>query len=308
MGFDGLEFYILCYNSFFCVEYQIKCINFFCKDKYNIIIIDSNQGCNLLNSKQKELFCKEKNIDFITLPNIPEIHKNDAVSVILGKKLNYLYYNYVLKRNPKYFAFIDQDMFMIKPFTVIDFLDKNGMWGDVQEVGNYPKSDNGKGLKKQNINENPWILHPWLSFYKLDFTRPYKLNFLPGGKNENGPLQFDTGGENYETFIRKINVKKETYWMRENIIMYYPFYNDSNDGPPDYPKHYFKYNNEKIYGQIQFNNGFMHLLCSSKFENHSFHPKLVMCKGILDGILFSNNLPIDSSNNYNTENSPANKI
>ena len=54
MNFDGIEFYILCYNSTFCVDYQIKCIKTFCKDKYNIIIIDSNQGCNETNSKEKD--------------------------------------------------------------------------------------------------------------------------------------------------------------------------------------------------------------------------------------------------------------
>lgn len=32
--------------------------------------------------------------------------------MILGHKPNYVYYNYVLK-NPKYFTFIVQDMFMI---------------------------------------------------------------------------------------------------------------------------------------------------------------------------------------------------
>jgi hypothetical protein len=308
MTFHGIEFYILCYNSLFCCEYQIKCINQFCKDEFKIIIIDSNQGCNLLNSKQKELICKQKKVDFITLPDMPEIQKNDSASIILGKKLNYVYYNYVLQRNPKYFAFIDQDMFMVKPFTVIDFLEKNGMWGDVMEVGNYPKSGGNNGMEKQNINENPWVLHPWLSFYKLDFVKPYKLNFLPGGKNENGDLQFDTGGENYEAFIRKINVKKETYWMRENIIMYYPFYEISNVGPSPYEKHYFNYNNEKVYGQIQFNNGFMHLLCSSKISDDPFHPKFIICKGMLDGILLSNSIIFDKSNGYETINSPTNKM
>ena len=308
MNFDGIEFYILCYNSFFCCDYQIKCINQFCKDKFKIIIFDSNLGTNPIDSKQKELLCKEQNIEFISLPNNSETNIKGDVSEILGNKLNYLYYNYVLQRNPKYFAFIDQDMFMIKPFSIIETLDKFGMWGDVMEVGNYPKSGGHNGMEKQNINENPWVLHPWLSFYKLDFVKPYKLNFLPGGNNENGDLQFDTGGENYEAFIRKLDIKKEDYWFRENIIMYYPFYQISDAGPSPYEKHYFNYNNEKIYGQIQINNGFMHLLCSSKMDHNQFHPKFLICKGMLDGILLSNSIIFDKSNGYETLNSPTNKI
>ena len=65
MNFDGIEFYILCYNSLFCCDYQIKCINQFCKDKFKIIIFDSNLGTNPIDSKQKELLCKEKNVEFI---------------------------------------------------------------------------------------------------------------------------------------------------------------------------------------------------------------------------------------------------
>ena len=40
----SINFYIICYNNHFCVEYQLKTINFFCKDPYEIIIIDSNCG------------------------------------------------------------------------------------------------------------------------------------------------------------------------------------------------------------------------------------------------------------------------
>ena len=40
-------------------------------------------------------------------------------SNILGEKLNWTYYNLILQRNPTYFAFLDQDFFMIKDFSII---------------------------------------------------------------------------------------------------------------------------------------------------------------------------------------------
>lgn len=49
-----IEFYIICYNNSFCVEYQIKTISFFCKDPYKIIIIDSNCGKFKENSIEKK--------------------------------------------------------------------------------------------------------------------------------------------------------------------------------------------------------------------------------------------------------------
>lgn len=303
MGFDGIEFYILCYNSFFCCDYQIKCINHFCKDKFKIIIFDSNLGINPTDSKQKESLCKEKNIEFITLPNKEVFNKSKAPSDILGYKLNCLYYDYILKREPKYFGIIDQDMFMIKPFSITERLDKYGMWGDIQEAANFPKS--GDGMRKYDINDSPWVLHPWLSFYKLDYVRQYKLDFLPVGPI---PVQFDTGGANYEAFIKHLTVNKEDYWFRENIIMYYPFHEISNAGPPPFQKHYFDYRGEKIYGQIQINNGFLHLLCSSKMSDGQLNPKIALCKGMLDGILLSNNIIFDKTNGYETFESPSNKI
>jgi hypothetical protein len=190
-----IEFYINTYNNFFCVEYQIKTINFFCKDPYKILIIDSNCGEHQEVSLKIKKLCYDNNIELIVLPYIDKFNSNQNGSTILGNKLNYIFYNIVKIRQPSYFAFIDHDMFMYKPFTIIDFLDKNGMWGDISEIDSFKS---GSNLKK-DIIEGPWILHPWLSCYKFDFVKDEKMDWLPC-RFQNG--NFDTGGSLWVSFIQ----------------------------------------------------------------------------------------------------------
>jgi len=290
-----LEFYIICYNNLFCVEYQIKTLTFFCKDPHKIIIIDSNCGKFKEDSIKKQYLCNKYNIEYLTLPDELSLDNHNS-SDILGTKLNFVYYNIILKRNPTYFAFIDQDFFMIKSFTIIDHLDKYGMYGDVSENG----GNKSNSFFKKDVLEVPWVLHPWCSFYKLDFIKDYKMNWMPCE-------QFDTGGLNWEHFIKLKTLNKKDYWFRDNIIMYYPFANISNAGPPPYENHFCSYNGTKFYGQIQINNSFLHLLNSS-ILNDPLHPKTSFCKGMLDGILLSSGYLFNKENGYETFDSPSDKL
>jgi hypothetical protein len=96
----------------------------------------------------------------------------------------------------------------------------------------------------------------------------------------------DTGGSNWLTFISKRNeIKKSDYWFRENIVMMFPFKEISDAGPPLYKDQYFIYNNKRIYGQIQINNGFIHMLNSF---SDPLHPKVVYIKGFLESALYNN--------------------
>jgi len=289
-----LEFYLICYNNNFCVEYQINTIRHFCKDPHNIIIIDSNCGAYEENTKEKQALCIQYGVEYISMPISLAGGKGQNSSNILGHKLNWTYMNIILPRNPTYFAFLDQDFFMIRPFTIIEHLDKLGMWGDVMEISTAQSGS----FKKTDIKPGPWVLHPWLSFYKLDFIRNYKMDWMPC---EN----FDTGGQNWYNFISKANLNKADYWFRDNIIMYYPFAKQSDAGSPPYQKHYCSYQGNKFYGQIQINNGFMHFLNSHILTN-PLHPKTAICRGMLDGILLANGFKFTAEHGYEIFDSPSN--
>lgn len=268
-----IEFYILTHNNLFCAEYQIKTIRQFCKDPFHIVILDSNCGEYPEVSRRLKQLCDSSSIELLVIPNHLAMKKQDP-SDILGTKLNYVYHEIVKKREPKYFAFLDQDMFMFKPFSIIPFLDRYGMWGDVDE----PDNAKTPSLNKSDIVNGPWKLHPWLSFYKYDFVKDYPLDFMPCD-------HFDTGGKLWETFVSKRGLNKRDYWFRENILMLFPFEEVSNAGPHPYETHYFMLGDKKVYGQVQVNNGFIHMLNS---PNDILHPKVAYVKGFLEASLQTN--------------------
>ena len=161
---DNLEIYVLAYNNSFCVDYQIKAFSAFCKDKHKLVIIDSNCGDHPSNTAEKRDLCKRRGVEFLELP--PDLaFRGLNPTNILGRKLNWVFYNIVKQRNPKYFGFIDQDFFPFREFSLTDHLEKFGMYGDVCERdGQKTPSD-----RLEDVIDSPWVIHPWLSFYKTEF-------------------------------------------------------------------------------------------------------------------------------------------
>jgi len=86
----SIDFYILIHANIFCAEYQIKTIRKFCKDPFNIVILDSNCGEYPDLSKQLNALCSSKNIELLNIPNEFRM-TGQNVSLILGTKLNYIY-------------------------------------------------------------------------------------------------------------------------------------------------------------------------------------------------------------------------
>ena len=196
----SIEFYILSHANTFCAEYQIRTIRKFCKDPFTIIMLDSNCGEHVKESMELKEICNKEDVLLLKIPD-EYCMSGAGGSYRLGKKLNYVYNNIILERNPQYFAFLDQDMFLFKDFSIIKFLDTHGMWGDVNEA------DTHKSPSDDNIIDGPWSLHPWLSFYKLDFIRDYDMNWMPVSKH-------DTGGQNWFNFI-------EVSFLSEELKMKY---------------------------------------------------------------------------------------
>jgi len=264
-----IEVYLLIHANLFCAEYQIKTIRKFCKDPFKIILLDSNCGEYPDLSKKLSILCTTEDVELISIPN-SLCMKGYNGSCILGTKLNYVWNTIIKQRQPKYFAFLDQDMFMFKDFSIISFLDEYGMWGDINEADTHKTPS----LLKDDMVEGPWTLHPWLSFYKFDFVKDHHMDW---GVTDH----FDTGGQNWYTFISKLNVKKQDYWFRDGIIMMYPWKTISNMGPHPYEDHYFNYQG-RCYGQIQINNQFIHMLNS---PSDLLHPKVCFMKGFLESKL-----------------------
>lgn len=266
---NEIEIYVIAYNNLFCVEYQIKSFRAFCKDEYKLIIIDSNCGEHIQNSMDKKKICEEYGVELISLPNFLS-NQSLNPSDILAKKLNYTYYNIVRERKPRYFCFIDQDFFPFSNFSVKETLDTHGMYGDIAEIDT--------SEFRSGSNERPWMLHPWLSFYRYDFINDFSMDWsaCPG---------FDTGGKNWYNLISKLGIEKKNYWRRDNIIMHFPWKDISNSGPHGHENEYFRWGEKVIYGQVQiYDDKFVHML-NSKYLDDPMNPKTNWCKGFLDACI-----------------------
>lgn len=291
-----LEVYVIAYNNLFCVDYQIKAFRSFCKDKYKLIIIDSNCGEHPQNTEDKKILCQKNGVEFMELPPEVSFSKMNPTN-ILGRKLNYVYHNIIKKRSPEYFGFLDQDFFPFRPFEVIPTLEKYGMYGDVCEMDGCKTTSD----LIEDITEGPWTIHPWLSFYKLDFLEGLDPDF-------DSCHGFDTGGKNWENVISKKNLNKKDYWLRHKTIMYYPFGEISNSGPIGYEKHFFEWNGKLVHSQVQIYDGkFIHML-NSKYLDDPRNPKTNWCKGFLDSsILLTGTLDFEEKNGFHNE-GPAKRI
>lgn len=294
--FRMLEIYILSYNNIFCVDYQIKCFKSFCLDDHNLIVIDSNCGEFPHDSQSKKEICNTYGVEFLSLPAHLSL-KNLNPTNILGEKLNFVYKQIIKERNPEYFAFIDQDFFPFKKFRILPTLNQLGMYGDVCEEENCKSPSD----LMESVIEGPWVLHPWLSFYKTDFFDGLNPDWNPCSG-------FDTGGKNWENVIKKKKLNKKDYWLRHKTLMYFPFDEISDSGPEKFKNHFFLWNGENVYSQIQIYDGkFVHML-NSKYLDDPRNPKTNWCKGFLDScILASGSLEFSNLNGFHNE-GPSFKI
>lgn len=285
-----LEVYLIAYNNLFCVDYQIKAFKAFCLDDHKLIVIDSNCGEHQQNTQAKWELCQKHGVEFMALP--PQLSfKNLNPTNILGRKLTFVWEQLVKPRNPKYFAFIDQDFFPFRKFEIIPTLDKLGMYGDVcEQDGRKSPTD-----KLEDVVEGPWVIHPWLSFYRTDFFD----GLSPDWDSCSG---FDTGGRNWDNVISRKGLNKKDYWLRHKTMMYYPFDDISHHGPSGYEKHFFEWKGEKVHAQVQiYDEKFIHML-NSKYLDDPMNPKTNWCKGFLDNaILLSGNLEMNQENGFHNE-------
>ena len=144
--------------------------------------------------------CEELNVSYINIPKSPKINKISG-SYSHGAAAMWVYYNYILKRNPYCFGFIDHDLFPIKPFKVLDKL------GDMPYYGY--RMDRGPA----------WYLWMGLLFFKTSLIKQYEINFLPC-KVDRGEVYLDTGGSLWYTLYSKMGDAGCVFPGRIQVPMY----------------------------------------------------------------------------------------
>jgi len=221
-----IDFYIPIFNSTFCAEYQIKTLRAFCKDEFNILLIDNNCGRNPAASADlRQLALKEKvglwvNNDpqVESLQQVIDNNSDKGASDKLGWTMNLIWRSAIERTGSEYFGILDQDCFAYKPFSLTESLDKNGAYGKV--VPTHPTKDH---LVPGTIL-SAWNLHVVVNFFKKEFLLGKDVNFMPGCWGEfynkaEGNLNLDTGGMNWFGLYRDMN--QEDYIIPEQHYLYY---------------------------------------------------------------------------------------
>lgn len=105
---------IITYNNARLLPPQVECIRKFCKDNFEIVIIDNST--DLEQSEAIEYHCTQFDLELI---RTCASAKNSSDSHSFAANASYL----LLKDRYKYFFYLDHDCFPVKDFSVIKMLD-----------------------------------------------------------------------------------------------------------------------------------------------------------------------------------------
>ncbi|MEK7557924.1 MAG: hypothetical protein AAB530_01810 [Patescibacteria group bacterium] len=166
------------------IEYQIKIIKKNILDPYIYTVADNSS----IPEKQVKILalCQAHGIAYIKLP-----YNHLRGSLSHGSSMNWVWKNYLKLRQPKYFGFIDHDIFPMCPLSIVSYLNKQNIYGRLQE------------------RNNKWYLWAGFCFFKFNYTKNKKINFLP-------KINMDTGGGNYKSIYRYID-KNNLFFPDEKL-------------------------------------------------------------------------------------------
>lgn len=175
---NDFDIYITAFGSPFLIEYQILTLKKFFVPGFNLIIVDTNQDLNPIESEIIKKMCWNQDVGYIKMHNnIYQEKLHFDPSMKLGTTINWLYYNLIKEREPAYFGFLDHDCFLFKKYDIRYYLEERGMYGTVCV----------------NESKNSWNLHVICNFYEYNYVKNLPLDFRPSWK-----YGLDTGGCNFE--------------------------------------------------------------------------------------------------------------
>jgi len=194
--FEESNFLIItvAFNNKEVLEVQHKYLKDNLLDNFDYLIADNSSNPDI--RKKIEQFCKENNISYILLPKNPLTKFRASGSH--GIALNWCYRNLIKKYKPKYFGFLDHDLFPLVKTNIIPEI-RDGFYGVVRKR-----------------EDKFWYMWPGFSFFEFDKCKKYKFNFFPYHTGIDN-IFLDTGGSNYKTIFSKID--KNTFHYAKSILV-----------------------------------------------------------------------------------------
>ncbi len=177
---EKLDIITVAFNNSKVIEQQIALLKNNLNDSFFHTIADNSS--NQIVCKEIAGICLKHGINYL---RIPQSVIKYGPSESHGRAITWVFNNFVKKRSSKYFGFIDHDIFPIKKTSIVPFLDKQLIYGLLQE------------------RNEKWYLWAGFCFFNAEKTFKNINNFRPGSG-------LDTGGGNWNTLYSKIN--------KQNII------------------------------------------------------------------------------------------
>lgn len=183
---EGGDLVTIAFNNCKIIEYQIKYIRKHIKDCYTYIVADNSSDDEA--ARQIRSLCDREDVAYVRLP------KNYlglvGPSYSHAAALNWVCEKIIRKRKPLYFGFIDHDLFPVRDVKIADYLVSQPLFGAKRERG------------------AEWYLSAIMSFFRYDFVKDKKLDFMPVMPNEN---YLDTGGGNWYSIYSKMDPSSLTF-------------------------------------------------------------------------------------------------
>lgn len=197
-----IDMIVVSFNNDKIIEIQIDQLRKHVKDPFYLTIADNSTDKEYAGKIEK--ICTGKKVGYIKLPG-QNYFKN---SYSHGIALNWMYKNYIKKRAPVYFGFLDHDIFPVADVKLIPFLEKQPYFG-LKHFAISPKNENIWDKNTPGF----WYLWAGFCFFKTAALQNKKIDFMPVTFQS---ICFDTGGSNWQSLYSKDNPQNYYFpsWQR----------------------------------------------------------------------------------------------
>lgn len=176
------------FNKTFLIEQQIRLIKKNIKDRNRCHIVIDNSSSREKRKEIREL-CQREQVPYVSMPFnfMQKVYKHPCYAH--GLSMNWVYRNVVSKIKPKYFGYLDHDIFPIEQFNLSERMGGMPFFGRVID----------RSSEAKNRTKEFWFLWAGYCFFSYEFVRNKKMNFSPCAVDG---VYLDTAGSIYKSIYK----------------------------------------------------------------------------------------------------------
>jgi len=187
----SVDIITIAFNNVELIKFQHRFLQRFVKDPYEHIIVDNSSSHEV--REQLYAYCLEQGIAYISLP---ANHLNwVGPSYSHAAALNYMYHHVIQKRKPYIYGHIDHDLFLVKPISLAEKLNKQPIYGPLRD------------------RNECWYLSAIFTFFKYAYVADKKVDYMPVTPYT---TYLDSGGGNWYDIYSRLN-KADIIFPSEKI-------------------------------------------------------------------------------------------